>query len=126
MGYNPTAWNTRRIDNLWIPQNVLLEHGFHVWRSPSVPEDTPVQYVLTLPDRLGECDIAIDDYNPDSDEVRISEFLCDNIYRDGYEIIEEILKKSLGFIEYVLVWEGGDSVAIHTWKNGKEETEIII
>lgn len=126
MGYNPTAWHTRRLEELWFDIDVLREKGFRVVADLEVggkigsPKVVPVDDYSFLTIELCEADI-------EGGNVHVSNLdWGGEMYRDDYEVIQEILASSVGFIEYVLVWESGDSVEIVTYTDGIVEVETII
>jgi hypothetical protein len=125
MGYNPTAWHTRRIEDLWLDIDVLRENGFRITMElePSGKVSKPV---LDLPEWLGECEIELSEADIEGGSVLVSKFTCDHLHRDDYEKLQEILSFSVGTLEYVLVWESGDSVEIVTYEDGVIEIERVV
>ena len=125
MSYNPSAWHTRQLKDLWVSIEELHALGFRVW-SKAVIGGGYGEPSLDLPDYLGDCEIEIDEIGIHEGEVKISKFdIGGEIYRDDYEKIQRLLSKTIGFIEYVLVWESGDSVEIVTYTDGVVNVEQI-
>ena len=126
MSYNPTAWHTRRIEDLWLDIDVLRENGFKI--QVELSSDGTIGFPKVVP--TGEnysLVIELDEADMKGGSVLVSKFDWENeMYRDDYESIQRILSFSVGLIEYVIVWENGDSVQIVTYKDGIEEVEIIV
>ncbi len=125
MGYNPTAWHTKRIEDLWLDIDVLRENEFSLTMElePSGKVSKPV---LELPDWLGECEIELSEADIEGGSVLVSKFDCHHLFRDDYERLQEILTFSVGILEYVLIWEGGDSVEIVTYEDGIIKVERLV
>lgn len=121
MGYHPTAWRTRKLEDLCISREVLEEFGFKVMLDMGIN-----RVELTSPDWVGCSVIEVAGMVYEGEFVRIAEFFPQEIYQDDYYKMEELLGKSLGFIEYVITWENGDSVSIVSFQNGKKTEEVII
>jgi hypothetical protein len=75
---------------------------------------------------LGECEIELSEADIEGGSVLVSKFDCYHLYRDDYERLQEVLTFSVGILEYVLVWESGDSVEIITYEDGIIEVEKLI
>lgn len=101
MSYNIDSWKTRKIENLVIPVSALMTEGIRITIEA-------VNHVTVRGDAEGFSIKGI--LKPDS--------LIEVNYVSNYgefsgnfmEVVEEILRKSTGTLEAVLIWEGGDSV----------------
>jgi hypothetical protein len=123
MSYNIDRWKTKKLEGLTIPLAAFYKHPRKDWH--------PKQPILTDPEagavelRCG-CEQHIKGVLKDG-RLMVTEFDMTGegsgtFYRD---ILEPALKESVGTLEAVLIWEGGDSVNRLMVKDGKVETEDI-
>lgn len=129
MGYDPTAWRKRRMEDFWIPIKHLREFGFTIQvdfkDGKAILSDLEPPEWLLIDFSLGDV-FSLGDGNAEGGMVQFVDFHPCAIYAEDYGRIEKLLEKSIGLFEYVLVWESGDSVEIITWKDGEKETESIV
>lgn len=126
MSYNPSAWHVRRIEELWLDIGVLKREGFRV--TAELSSDGTIGSPKVVPvDEFSFFEIELSETDIEGGSVLVSKIKWDGeMYRDDYEKIQAVLASSVGFIEYVLVWESGDSVEIVTYTDGIVEVETIV
>ena len=115
MSYNIDTWRTKKIEALTIPIDAFLVNGFCI-------NMTSANSV-----RIGG----------DSELFKIEgqlvsgNVVVEKIYNAGEgsghfaDTLRGVLKKSTGYLEAVLVWEGGDSITRLIAKDGEVTEEDI-
>lgn len=125
MSYNPSTIRVRKMEDFCLPIERLNAVRIQVV-PPSRDYNPDESFNLTMPDEFALMDWAVT-YVPGEEYVTVVDLDMDNEwYRMDYDIIVQLFKGSLGYLEYVIVWESGDSVEIVTFQNGKMTTETII
>lgn len=107
MSYNIDSWKTKKIENLTIPINDLLE----IITSNGITHRTVLKglEVKSVIFELGEDDGMT--VIPKDNLAIITEINLYGVRSGGdYEVLKELLEKSKGELEAVAVWEGGDSI----------------
>ena len=125
MGYHPTAWRTRSMSDLCISVDDLRAAGFGI--KMNLVGDEWSEPFLEAPDWLAEGTFTLDRRHGVKDGyVQFHVFEPHPSYGSDYQDLQKkILEKTTGNLQYVLVWEGGDSVGIHTWVDGIEDIKDI-
>ena len=123
MSYNIDTWKTKRLENLTIPREAFYRSERTDWH-PECDEGTDL-FAGQITLHCG-CDQTIKG-TLDSGQIRITEF---DMAGEGsgtlyHEILEPALKESRGYLEAVLVWEGGDSITRLVVNDGEVTSEEI-
>lgn len=123
MSYNIDTWKTKKLENLTVPLKAFFKHERTDWH--------PKQPVIT---------------NAETNEVTL-ECGCEQeikgILKEGSLLVTEMdmtgegsgtfyswilepaLKESMGTLEAVLIWEGGNTIQRLTVKDGSVETSGV-
>ena len=109
MSYNIDTWRTKKLKDFTIPLNALYVH-LDGRRSPGLPE----YLVPGLPQvEIGLCELGkivgtmLTNQTILVSEISMAGEASGTMYM---ECLEPALKESKGYLEAVLIWEGGDSI----------------
>lgn len=121
MSYNIDTWKTKRIENLIMSISALYENA---WK-PMKPfvEDAKTGEVRIV--GLGEGGEIRGSLNGQTLAITAIGTYGESSGNCLHEILIPALQQSTGYLEAVLVWEGGDSITRFTVDNGIVKNEPI-
>jgi len=125
MSYNIDTWKTKKLDNLVIPLQSFYEHERKDCH-PSQPEIVDAE-TMEVELECG-CEQTINGILQDG-FLKVTKLSMSGEGSGTFKswIFDEALKKSTGYLEAVLIWEGGDSITRLIVDDGnlsEEEIEI--
>lgn len=123
MSYNINKWKTKELKNLEIPIDAFFKHPRTDWHPEQHIEDAATGRAVL---ECG-CEQKIHGFLADG-KFKVTEFDMSGEGSGTFMewILEPALKESIGFLEAVLIWEGGDTVERLTVKDGVVVTKTLI
>ena len=121
MSYNIDSWKTKKIENLSVPMPIMTEYAKE---GAFVMNLINGSISVTGGSESFEMVGTLSTWPPEK-----ADFIIKSIHNSGESsgrfqanVVDDILSKSRGTLEAVLVWEGGDSVEKCTWVDGVQTT----
>jgi len=126
MPYNIDTWKTKKLHELIIPI-IAFQHGIRKDWMPKIEisQNESEQWIARI--NLCEGGGVVGSLTNDKKFVNVlSVRMCDEMSGTAFEeILIPALKKSVGELEAVLVWEGGDSITRLIVRNGEVTEEPV-
>lgn len=113
MSYNITSCKVKKMDNLRFPVSSLTEHERSDWHPEISGDLIELSESSISGDTSDDGWFYVDDFDVSGE--------CSGDFM--YYVLENALKKSKGYLNAILIWEGGDSITNLIVDNGKFSNE---
>ena len=105
MSYNITSWKTKKIDGLKIPLSEFTKHPRKDFHPAIELDDDGATLVISMADFqiLGK---------KENDSILVEQIDISGEFSGTFfrELFDDALESAEGYLEAVLIWEGGDSI----------------